>query len=233
MKKFLAGFILLAILAVGGGGILLYSQKETLLASKITRDFKALAGADLALEGLSINRAKDAGFFTLDARISKAKIKNPPGFKIPNLAQISNIHFEVELLPLLSGKWQISRLSALLSKTNFEWNKEGDFNMKSLFPLQDAHIETGPAQPAVAKGRFYIGRLEIALGMLYYLNGRGAEMEVERINLEKKIEVYDGVTDPNILIQAPVLHFVTRLNKGSLELPRGKLQENVSKYTGQ
>lgn len=233
MKKILPILLSLALILAAVCGYL-YFNKELLLVSKIQKDFGVLTGTRIALEGVRIKMDKEEGGMVLLAEILKVKVQNPPGFRIPNMALVKDVSLVFELMPLLSGQWRIHKLSFYLSKAEFEYNGQGKLNVLELLPLQSDVVEKKASQPVQPGGPFTIEKLQMTLGTLYFLDFRNAaKPSREKNNFKKKIEVYNQVDDPAVLIQAPILVMINQLNKGSLGISRGKIQENITRHTKQ
>lgn len=214
MKKMIAVLILLALIPLAVLGYV-YTNKETLLADKLKAHLKELTGTDIVLENVLLEKLQNSSDWTL--KIEKMLIQNPESYPSPHMAVLNKVQMIFEPFPVLLGQWKVRKISAILRKVYFQNNEKGDFNMAQMPAIQAVSAAT-----AAAKKKFWVDSFEIQYGKLY----RGEEVH----KLHQKREVYNHIDDPGVLIQAPVLSLVNTLNQGSLGLPRGKLQESVSRH---
>ena len=226
MRKIL-GFFLFLLLAFSACAGFLVVKGETIVVQKIRKDFWAVSGTEVILEGTHLTRRVGGDFKLWRLTVQKAKVKNTPGFKIPNMAEVKNVELVFEPLEFLRGRWRIRALKAFLSKTSFEINGQGELNISKLAVFQPSKAKV-PSVP----DRFSIARLEWMYGTLYYSNFQTRDPDIERYDFKKRVAVFDRVSDPSVLFEAPLLEFINQLNKGSMGFSRGKIQENVTRHIG-
>ncbi len=223
MKK-LTALLLIVVLAFGALAGFLYSQREELISRRIRDGIKSLTGTDVALEHVAVRKLKGSGDWVIEIR--KMMIKNPENFEIPNMALATNVKIIFDPFAFLTGQWKIRRLYVHLQKGNFQVNKAGVFNISSM-PAMKAVSSGAPAKPVSG---FWADRIEIKYWKLYHLDYSANPPQREVISLKGKLEVFDGINDPALLVQAPVFTYLTELNQGSLGLPKGKLQEAIKAH---
>lgn len=215
MKKIVLILILIALAAV----VVFYFHLPSSVEPRIRKGLEALTGNAVEINGFSANGP--------DIRIQAIHFKNPAGFSAEDLALVENVQINMEILPLIRGQWSIHHLSCDVKEIRVEKNGQGELNLSTLAAVKGEALEH-PAR----KTNFLIGHAELALGTLSYLDSANAEAEPEWTDFQGQKEIYDHVTDPSVLIQAPVLQVVNRLGKGSLGLPRGKIQESIARHMG-
>ncbi len=230
MKKNILFFLFLLLVVPSVFFFYLFSRKEAFLTNKIKNDFQAVTGMEITIQGLKVNNlSKD--LFVWDIEVPRMRIRNPKDFKIPNMALVQDIRFQFEVLPLFSHKWKIHNFHAYVSRAGLVMNQKNQLNAASLASLQASVLESDPSQAEASN--FYAERVEIMFGVLYSINSYSSPPQLEKRDLGKKVETYQGVNDPNVLIQVPVAKFLGELNQGSMGLRRGKIQENIAKHVNQ
>lgn len=225
MKKII--LLLVLILAAGAGvGSFAYSQRQAIVMGKIQKGLQALTGTEAVIEGVQLKNSQ--GFSrNVSLGIAKLRIKNLPGFNQPELAEISNVEIEVDFLKLLMGRWTILTLKVSIDRIHLEIDSKGKLSLAALASLQNEALERA------GTSSFEVQRLEFLFGNVYFYDYRSVQNpQPEEYNFAGRLEVYTSVQHPEVLIQAPVLQLLYQLNKGSLGLPRDKIQEAVSRNTG-
>lgn len=238
MKKIL--WIFLAVVVLGGGVAVIFSlKKDTLLTSHTQKSVESLTGTPITLEGVSarwIGRNDPVGSLQgwplLLIQIKEMRLANPEGFRNKVLARLQDIEAAVQLFPLFSGRWHIPKLSFRLSDVNVERTAQGELNLSRLLPLQGAVLDK-PASQTQGAGSFSIGRLEIFFGGRNFFDASIPDQkEPETYDFTGELQVFDGVTHPNVLVQAPAIHLIHQMGKGSLGIPLGKIQDFINQHTG-
>ena len=225
MKKG-AIFFLIVLLLILGVGLFLNANKASWLEHRIQRDLEKLTGVPVVIDpGIRVTKLPGPNsWFAVD--LPKIRLKNPSGFHADGLADSVQNHLELNLASLLKGRWKIRRLISHLEKIQLEVNPEGEYNLSRLSALK-----MNQAAPAL---HFKINRWEYTLGVMKLLeDGSSPEAQNKSYDFGAQKEVYENVTDPRVLVQAPALKLVYRLNRGSLGLSRGKIQENIAQHSGQ
>ncbi len=225
---FLAVFILL--IAAAGAAVMgvISSSKGSTAESKIKKDLTLLSNTEVSIENLRVEKSP-ASWKRAVVKIEKIEIKNPSGdFTSPAMAIVKDIEIDCDLLSLMLGRWRIYRLFADVDKSYIEVDGAGGFNINRIPALQI----TQAGAPKDAGMQFEIQRLELKLGSVYYVDPKNTAAPEEPFAFDDKLEVFDHVRDPGILFQAPVLTYLSRINKGSLGLSRGLIQENVKRHIG-
>lgn len=211
--------VLLAVFLAAAAYVI--SQKDNLVEKRIKTDFQKLVGSPVFLQGLrvqfSLGSWKEAA-----VGVEEIQIKSPSGYSSSNMAVLKDVEMILDPGALIFGRWQIKKLSANVVESYIETGL-GGVNLAKIPALQPAQR----AASAGAPGSFEIGRLELRLEKLYFVNPANPEGAITEFDMEGKTEVFDRVKNPDLLIQAPVLSFLNKLNKGSLGLPRGLIQESV------
>jgi len=217
---------------------LLYTHPERLVTGKIESFLKASTGVPVTMEGLVVNPASKDGFMVSALSINQINVSNPAGFKNPQIAQIKDVKIIFDFLPFLLGKWNIRQMNAFFEEIYIEKNAQGEINLSALPALSEASLEkSAPRARQKRERKFFAQRIEFKWGTLYYAEPDPAnaveEPDPEKYELGENAEVYDYVTAPELILQIPALKVLATLNKGSLGVPRGKIQENISNQMGQ
>lgn len=208
------GVILIAVLGIAG---FVYTQKDAFAGRQLQKSLTRLTGGQVRLEGLKLR---------LDGTLSvdKLMLMNPSGFKEPILSEISNVFMQMDLKGYITAKSVgIKRLTASIDQINLERTEQGVLNLRELPGLGDAFL-----QAASGGSRFKIERLELLLGKIRldeYVAGQ--PVQTSEADLAGRREIYSNLNDPALLIQAPVLHVLSALNRGSLGIRRELIQAKL------
>ena len=221
-------FVFFFLLIVAGGGISLfvYSQRQAILLGKIQTGLESLLGVPLKIEGFKLKNRKDLSPIA-KIEIAKIQIRNPSGFNQGIMAEISNVKFEINFLKLLTGRWRISHLEIPIDRVNLEINAQAKPNLLLLKALQKEALTATP--------NYYFGiqKMEYRFGTVYFYDYRNAQKPViEHFDFDGTKQIYTAVRRPEALVQAPVLQLLYQINKGSLGLPRDKIQDALTGSTG-
>ena len=220
MKKIMAVLVILTLL-VTTVAFWAWSQKETFILGKVKAGFSALTGTEVVIKGVQVKKTEGLLFLV---NISEIEVHNPAGFPVPQMALLTDVEFIISPWALLKGAWHADHAFAYLKKANVQYGRDGKFNLENIQALHPRE-EKGV-------GKFHIKRLELKMGQIDYLDFRVQPPLEEPYAFDGKIEVYDHIASPEVLIQAPALKFIEKANKGSLGLARGKIQESITKNTG-
>ncbi len=227
MKKLT--LLLFLILAIGAGAfIFAYSQRQVILSGKIQKGLESLTGTRVEMKGFHLQNP-----YALSSRavleIATVRIKNPSGFSQRELAEASNVELEIDFLKLIAGRWLIRSLKIPIDHINLEIDSKAQLNLAALTALQKEALE------ASASPSFWAKKIEFSFGGVYFYDYPTTAQKnprPEQYHFARRMELYTSVRRPEVLIQAPALQLLYQLNKGSLGLPRGKIQEAITRNTG-
>lgn len=222
MKKIL---IALAILILVSATVLgwFYFKRSEIAQSRIQRFLEEISGTQVELQGVQVGRSGNKIF------IQRILLNNPTKDIPVPLAEIANIQITARTLSDLR-KSHLQKVSADLSMVYVLKDAQSNINLSKLRAVTLEALD----RKVPTQGSFRLERFELGFGkvILNELEPGKEEPTITEVNFNGRTEVYDGITDPNVLIQAPVIKIVEGFNKGSLGLPRGKILENLSSKTG-
>ena len=225
MKKLLIWVFVLVLAALAGGSYL-YSRRQVFVFERLEKDLRGVLGSEIQIENKTL--ATEKIFSEWRVSISKMTVMNPESFGEKPLAVVQDIEVTFNPLAFFQGKWEIHNASAYLSKCYWITNREGVLNMAQLPGIKAL---TSPGTAMAVSSNFEINRLEFKYGKLYPQDLNKTESgKTETINFHGKMDVFNHVQNPHLLIQAPVSAFLNQMNQGSFGLPRGKLQESIRQF---
>ena len=228
MKKLLVFILFLFLVLAAIGSNWVYKHRNQLLYDRIKSDFKGFSQLSISLEGFSVH-VMGFDFMNVLVKVDQVKMRNTPGFKIPSIALIEDVRMVVNPLELIfNDRWQIKNLSMLISKVDWEINPRGELNIMKLDSLgKEALAYKNPSQE-LKEIPFVVERLEYKFQKLYQLDFRSPNPETEIRDLQGRDLLLYNITNPHILIQAPVIQYLTFLNQGDMGLPLEAIQQSVS-----
>ena len=222
MKK-LIGILFILVLLAGAAGGFIYSRKESFAGHKLTQGISSLTGTDVVLAGLHVKMFPEGKINSAKVSVEKIKIMNPPGFKIPVMAVLTDFQMELDPWAALRGAVKAESASGVLKKAAILYSADGKFNLEKIKALHE---------PSVGQAKdFYVKRLELKIGQIWYADDRGKPAQ-ERFAFNDQLEVYNHAVSPELWVQTPVLRFLEKANKGSMGFARGKIQESIAQNTG-
>lgn len=231
MKKFVLMVGILAAVCLTAAGTL-YFNKEKIFQTKIEQGLQSLSGVPVEVHGLLVQKKRGIGWDVVVIKIERLEFKNPPGFGSETLSVIERVAFKVHLAALLQQRWHIEKLAATIRRTNLELNSKGTSNLSAI-PILAERVMGTASSAAQAHPFFMVERLELTFRELQFRDFRSSKTSKPVLfDFESKVEVYNDVRDPGILLQAPALKMVYQIGQGSLGIHRGKIQDSINRYTG-
>ncbi len=220
MKKniMILGVIVLTVLA---GIFVLHARRASMVRDGLQSFLEKLTGVQVEMTLPSVNSSMT------EAKIQNLKVLNPKGYDQPVLAELQDIELHCKFLSGMSGSGvPCSLVRAKLVEANFERHQlGGKFNVKDLKVFSDAVLN----QPSSPKGSFSVARYELSFGRAsIYEYGDAAAPQKTESDLGGRTEVYSRITDPAVLIYAPVLRILPEFKRGNMSLPRSILQKKLT-----
>jgi len=206
MKRFIL-FIFVILLLIGGAiAALPFILSADIIREQVTAAVKSQTGRDLIIDG-------DASLSVLPniaLKVGKASLSNTAEMGGGTFAQMEEFRVGLELIPLLSGKMQVSGLSLTNPVILLKRTKSGAVN----WAMGNANGQVQPAQQP--DGSVSLPLRDISLGDISIENGSlsfvdeqaGSEVKLEKINvnltlpnLESTLEANGSVTWNNTVIE--------------------------------
>lgn len=200
----------------------LFTQRAHIVTLGIKAGLRGLTGADVDVRGVSV-RVHGPWARSLEVFIQRIKFKNPRSYRIPTLALVKNVRLTFQTLSFLTARWEIDEAEAFIQKAAVQMNAGGGNNLESIPALKN------PERDKLDK-RFFLRRLHIKYGTLYYLDfSDPAAPRRESKNLKGKAELFANLRSPDLVIQAPALTLLKELSR-DFGLPKKQIEENVAAH---
>lgn len=158
------------------------------------------------------------------AEISELKLLNPPGYRGAILAEIKDVELECDWVPILAGREaRCTLIRGRLHRLFLERHPQNRFNLKELRVFKTEVLSR--VQPP--KG-FQTKRYEVILGKGQIAEfGASAEPQVTEMDFNNRKEVFGKISDPALLVFAPVLSLIPEFKRGNMGIPRAELQKRL------
>jgi len=206
MKRFIL-FIFVVLLLIGGAiAALPFILSADIIREQVTAAVKSQTGRDLIIDG-------DASLSVLPniaLKVGKASLSNTAEMGGGIFAQMEEFRVGLKLIPLLSGKMQVSGLSLTNPVIMLKRSKSGAVN----WTMANADGQAQPAQQPDGSASLplrdvSLGDISIKNGTLSFVDEQaGSEMRFEKINvnlslpnLESMLEASGSVTWNSNLIE--------------------------------
>ena len=181
LKRFLIGFAVLVALLIGAIIVLPGLIPTDTYRSKLEADLSRLLARDVTITG----DIKISTIPILEIQTGAISLANPEGFSEPQFIDVGAMSAKVKLLPLLSKRVEISRVTLEAPSIHLEKQTNGRVNWTG--NQTKATTETGPFK---RDGRFTaydpaLALLRIESGTVRYIDAiRAQDVKVEKINLD-------------------------------------------------
>ncbi len=195
MKRFIL-FIFVILLLIGGAiAALPFILSADIIRQQVTAAVKSQTGRDLIIDG-------DASLSVLPniaLKVGKASLSNTAEMGGGIFAQMEEFRVGLELIPLLSGKMQVSGLSLTNPAILLKRSKSGAVN----WTMGKADSQAQPAQQP--DGSVSLPLRDVSLGDISIENGTlsfvdeqaGSEMKFEKINVNLTLPNLESVLEAN------------------------------------
>lgn len=222
MKKLPVITIALMVLVFAALGAL-YAKKEYLAQKGFEGYLQTVLGCRVEIRNVNVSRRMNK------IKIQKMTIKNPSGYELENLAVVRNVRMKVDPGKFWIGrKVRIIKLEADIAEINVERDEKGELNLRELPALSNEILNQTIKSEARMKPVYLIDRLEFRYGKVVFREWvKDAEPRISETDVGKQIDVYGYVTDPYLLVYAPLMTTLRVLNRGSLGVPRGGVQRRI------
>lgn len=227
MKKILIGALILMVL-LGGVSGLLYMQKDAYAKGQIQNLLEQMTGFPVVVGTVRVDKMGKK------ISVDQIMIENPEGFHAEIFADIRDV--KIDFMPfkyLRTRKAHFPKVTGTIEAVHLERNEKGGVNLRDLKALSRDFLDRKIDQVMRLDPKFLIDRLEIRFGTVEFKEwSQEAEPALSEVDFEGKVDVYGYVTEPELLIQAPVVKILGSLNRGALGIPRGAIQRRLIEISG-
>ena len=195
MKRFIL-FVFVVLLLIGGAiAALPFILSADIIREQVTAAVKSQTGRDLIIDG-------DASLSVLPniaLKVGKASLSNTAEMGGGTFAQMDEFRVGLELIPLLSGKMQVSGLSLTNPVILLKRSKSGAVN----WTMASADGQAQPAQQT--DGSVSLPLRDVSLGDISIENGTlsfvdeqaGSEVKLEKINVTLSLPNLESMLKAN------------------------------------
>ncbi|HUH85808.1 MAG TPA: AsmA family protein [Stellaceae bacterium] len=197
MKKLLIGVgILVLLLVIAVVAIPFFVPVDSLKAELVTK-VKEATGRDLRVEGpVSFSILPSIALVAQNVSFS-----NPPGASSPDMARFSKLDVALKLMPLLSRRVEIAKLTLVDPVINLEIDKQGrpnwQFGAAAAAAKPTSPAPAAPATPAGGGGASLSGLelddVGLDNGTLSYVDQRsGEKLELDKVSMRLSLPGLDS-----------------------------------------
>jgi AsmA protein len=168
----------------------------SLIPDSVYRDRIAAAVRDATGRELTIGGKVGISILPLGVSVENVALSNAPGFSAPSFATMTSLKAGVALLPLLSGKVEVTQFSLVEPSIALEVDAQGQnnwtFHGKSAPTPQAAPEEKSAGKAGAGFGNLSLGKVELVDGKVTYANRKdGSSWDFSAINVTLKLPSLD------------------------------------------
>ena len=230
MKKLIILLVIGIMIAAGVGVTVVYINRDSIAEGKLQEALHDLLRVPVKLEGTTFN--PQSGNIHIN-RIEINNLKEKYGESY--LAVITDVDMDLNAKRFFQEKkFRVGKLTARIDEMHVVRRKDGNVNIRDIHALTAEFLDQKIAPQSRQDPDYRIDRVELDFGKIILKEEvRDGEFKTTVKDLGDRRDVYGFVVHPSVLVQVPVLKAISDLGRGSMGIPRTKIQRNLLELTGQ